>query len=52
MRKNDILLILQAILDRDRADGCTDCKYQHKDEWEQPCVGCSRNMKDRWTPET
>lgn len=51
MTKEEILQILEAIIDRDKADGCKLCAYQNKDEWEMPCVDCKRNHKDYWRHE-
>jgi uncharacterized paraquat-inducible protein A len=33
---------------REDADGCTDCKFEAKEEWEPPCDRCKRNYKDYW----
>ena len=33
---------------REDADGCTDCKFETKEEWEPPCDRCRRSCKDYW----
>lgn len=35
-------------LDRQNADGCTDCAFESVEEWEMPCVKCKRGCKDYW----
>ena len=30
------------------SDGCTDCEFEDKEEWELPCTICSRNCEDYW----
>ena len=46
----DIEAIDMAIkeLERQDADGCVNCKYVDKEEWEPPCCKCSRCCKDYW----
>ena len=31
-----------------KADGCGDCAYWSREEWEEPCKRCKRNCKDYW----
>ena len=33
------------------ADGCKNCKWASKEEWELPCSDCKRAKKDRWESE-
>ena len=30
------------------ANGCKDCAFMDKEEWEMPCCKCKRNCKDYW----
>ena len=48
MTKNDIIQTLEAIIERDRADGCCGCAFEDVQEWEMPCRDCKRSKKDYW----
>ena len=50
MTKQDIMQVLEAIMERDKADACGKCAFFGRDEWEMPCSKCSRNCKDYWRP--
>lgn len=39
---------LKKVLDAYLADGCVDCAFEDKEEWELPCTICSRNCEDYW----
>ena len=36
------------ILERQLADGCLECAFTGKEEWEMPCCKCKRGCKDYW----
>jgi len=42
------LAILEEIVDRYWADGCSGCAFFDVEEWEMPCAKCQRNSKDYW----
>ena len=44
MNKNEILQILEAIIERDNADGCSLCAYEDCEKWEMPCAKCKRSV--------
>lgn len=50
MDRKSIIQVLEAIIEKDKADGCNDCVYEKVEEWEMPCAKCARNCKDyfRW----
>lgn len=48
MTKTDIMQILEAIIERDKADGCSGCAFFDKESWDMPCKECRRNCKDYW----
>ena len=48
MDKTEIMQILEAIIERDKADGCSGCAYFDKEDWEMPCAKCLRASKDYW----
>ena len=48
MTKTDIMQILEAIIERDKADGCSGCAYEGTKPWKMPCSECKRNCKDYW----
>jgi len=50
MNAQDILQILEAIIERDKADACGKCAFAGREEWEMPCAKCSRASKDYWRP--
>ena len=39
---------LRRVLGAYLADGCVDCAFEEKEEWEFPCTICSRNFNDYW----
>ena len=47
-RTKELLQILEAIIERDKANGCSGCAYWKVEEWEMPCAKCERNCKDYW----
>ena len=30
------------------SDGCKGCKYEDKEEWEEPCRRCKNSYKNMW----
>lgn len=48
MNKEDLIAVIQAVIDRAEADGCTGCAFCDRDEWLMPCAQCKRNCKDYW----
>lgn len=52
MIKPDFNSLLMDALDKAReqakADGCWECAFVGKAEWEMPCSRCKRNCKDYW----
>lgn len=48
MNKTEIMQILEAIIERDKADGCVGCAYFDKEDWEMPCAKCRRASRDYW----
>lgn len=52
MIKPDFNSLLRDALDKAReqamADGCWECAFVEKAEWEMPCSRCKRNCKDYW----
>lgn len=36
------------IIERQLADGCLECAFTSKEEWEMPCVKCKRGSMDYW----
>ena len=50
MKAEQIMQVLRAIIEADKADGCRLCAYEGVKEWEMPCVKCRRNCKDYWRP--
>ena len=48
MEQIDVLEIIQAIIDRNKHDGCTLCAYYDKEPWNEPCRFCKRNCHDYW----
>lgn len=48
MDKTEIMQILEAIIERDKADGCYGCAYFDKEDWEMPCAKCRRAARDYW----
>ena len=50
-RTKELLQILEAIIERDNADGCIGCAYFKNEDWEMPCAKCKRACKDYWRAE-
>lgn len=50
MTKQDIMQVLEAIIEKDKADACSKCAFFGRDEWEMPCAKCSRASKDYLRP--
>ena len=48
MTEKEIVQILEAILERNKADGCVGCAFWNKESWDMPCKECKRNCKDYW----
>ena len=48
MTQKDIMQILEAIIERDKADACVGCAFLKKEDWEMPCKDCKRSHKDYW----
>ena len=46
MRKTELKDIIQAVIDKEKADGCLGCAYEDTEEWCMPCSKCKRNCKD------
>lgn len=46
----EIVKILEAIVEKEKADGCQMCAFENTEEWELPCRKCKRNCKDYWRP--
>lgn len=42
---------LRKVLEAYTSEGCTDCVFEDKEEWEFPCTICKRNYKDYWRAE-
>lgn len=38
----------RAAVEKEAADGCSDCAFETVEEWEMPCAKCKRNCKDYW----
>lgn len=37
---------------KENADACSDCAFEHVEDWELPCAKCMRNCKDYWRAKT
>ena len=48
MTTKEIIQVLEAIIGREKADGCVGCAFRGRDEWEMPCSRCKRNCNDYW----
>ena len=48
MTKTDIMQVLEAIIERDKADGCHGCAFESTEPWDMPCRECRRNQRDYW----
>lgn len=48
MKGENIMQILEAIIERDKADACIGCAFLDYEEWEMPCAKCRRGCKDYW----
>ena len=46
MRRKELIEAIQAVIDKEKADGCSNCAYEDVEEWKMPCVKCKRNCKD------
>jgi cytidine deaminase len=44
----EILAIINQLLEE---DGCQECVYETRDEWEKPCSICKRSMRDYYRKE-
>lgn len=47
---DDLVNLVQARIDAENADGCEECAFEDRDEWEMPCKQCKRACKDYWRP--
>lgn len=34
--------------EKEQADGCIECAYFDREDWELPCCKCKRAAKDYW----
>ena len=48
MNKKEIMQVLEAIIEKDNADGCVGCAFIDTEDWELPCAKCKRACKDYW----
>jgi len=39
---------LRRVLDAYMSNGCFGCAFEDREEWEMPCLMCSRNCKNYW----
>lgn len=49
MDKKELMTVIDAIIDKEKANGCIKCKHELKEEWEKPCCICKRGCKDYYT---
>lgn len=40
--------VLRKVLEAYTSEGCTDCVFEDKEEWELPCCKCSKICKNYW----
>lgn len=52
MNRPDVMNILKAIVEAEKANGCYGCAYDEREEWEAPCKMCKRGCKDYWRRKT
>ena len=50
MTQKDLMLVIKALVEQEKADACHECAFLEKEEWEMPCCKCKRNCKDYWRP--
>lgn len=47
-RLAELLLRINDLEEQINADGCYECAFEDREEWEEPCCKCSRGCKDYW----
>ena len=45
---SQLLEQLKTIIESLESDGCDECAFEDKEEWEEPCRRCKRNHQDYW----
>ena len=48
MEKSELIAVIEAVIEKAKADGCIGCKHIDKDDWEMPCAKCKRCVRDYW----
>ena len=51
MRRKELIEAIQAVIDKEKSDGCLGCAYEDTEEWCMPCAKCKRNCKDYYRVE-
>ena len=51
MKADEIVEIVEALIEKHRADACIGCVFLSREAWEEPCKMCRRATRDYYRRE-